>query len=48
VLARALHGARAETTGMPPREISEDALAALQAYDWPGNVRSCATSSTGC
>ncbi|PZW51062.1 two-component system nitrogen regulation response regulator NtrX [Humitalea rosea] len=29
----------AETTGMPPRDVSEDALAALQAYDWPGNVR---------
>ncbi len=28
-----------ETTGMQPREVSEDALAALQAYDWPGNVR---------
>ena len=29
----------AEVSGMPIREISEDALAALQAYDWPGNVR---------
>jgi two-component system nitrogen regulation response regulator NtrX len=29
----------AEASGMPLREISEDALAALQAYDWPGNVR---------
>ncbi len=28
-----------ETTGMVAREVSEDALAALQAYDWPGNVR---------
>ena len=25
--------------GLPPRELGEDALAALQAYDWPGNVR---------
>ena len=25
--------------GVPPRPLSEDALAALQAYDWPGNVR---------
>jgi two-component system nitrogen regulation response regulator NtrX len=29
----------AEVSGVPLREISEDALAALQAYDWPGNVR---------
>jgi two-component system, NtrC family, nitrogen regulation response regulator NtrX len=29
----------AETSGMPARELSADALAALQAYDWPGNVR---------
>jgi two-component system, NtrC family, nitrogen regulation response regulator NtrX len=28
-----------ETSGMAPRDIAEDALAALQAYDWPGNVR---------
>ncbi|HTC10348.1 MAG TPA: sigma-54 dependent transcriptional regulator [Acetobacteraceae bacterium] len=29
----------AETSGIPPRELSADALTALQAYDWPGNVR---------
>ncbi len=29
----------AETAGMQPRELSADTLAALQAYDWPGNVR---------
>ena len=29
----------AETSGMPARELSTDSLAALQAYDWPGNVR---------
>lgn len=29
----------AETSGMPRRELSADALTALQAYDWPGNVR---------
>ncbi|RMD87626.1 MAG: sigma-54-dependent Fis family transcriptional regulator, partial [Alphaproteobacteria bacterium] len=26
-------------TGRPPRPFSEAAMAALQAYDWPGNVR---------
>lgn len=25
--------------GLPPPEISAEAMAALQAYDWPGNVR---------
>jgi len=29
----------AEASGVPPRELSADALTALQAYDWPGNVR---------
>ncbi len=29
----------AELSGMPGRELSTDALTALQAYDWPGNVR---------
>ncbi len=29
----------AEAAGLPPRELGEDAIAALQAYDWPGNVR---------
>lgn len=29
----------AESAGLPPRKLSEDALAALQSYDWPGNVR---------
>ena len=28
-----------ESSGMPARELSADALTALQAYDWPGNVR---------
>ncbi len=28
-----------EMSGLPPREIGPDAAAALQAYDWPGNVR---------
>lgn len=29
----------ADTSGMPGRELSTDALTSLQAYDWPGNVR---------
>jgi len=29
----------AEISGMSVRELSADALTALQAYDWPGNVR---------
>jgi two-component system nitrogen regulation response regulator NtrX len=38
-LARHFMARSGETSGMPPREISEDALAAMQAYEWPGNVR---------
>ena len=29
----------AESVGQQPRILAEDAIAALQAYDWPGNVR---------
>jgi len=29
----------AEASGMAPRRLGHDALAALQNYDWPGNVR---------
>ncbi|MBK1664748.1 sigma-54-dependent Fis family transcriptional regulator [Rhodospirillum rubrum] len=29
----------ASSAGLPPRPFGEDALAALQSYDWPGNVR---------
>ena len=29
----------AENAGLPPRALSDDALAALRAYEWPGNVR---------
>jgi two-component system nitrogen regulation response regulator NtrX len=29
----------AETSGIPLRELTADALTALQSYDWPGNVR---------
>ena len=28
-----------EAAGMPPRRLGEDAVAALQSYAWPGNVR---------
>ncbi|WP_343895442.1 nitrogen assimilation response regulator NtrX [Craurococcus roseus] len=38
-LARHFMARSAATSGMAAREIGEDALAALQAYDWPGNVR---------
>ncbi len=38
-LAQVFMARSAETAGMQPRELSTDALAALQAYDWPGNVR---------
>jgi len=29
----------ADTSGLPERRIGDDAMAALQAHDWPGNVR---------
>ncbi len=29
----------AGSTGLPARKIGDDAMAALQAHDWPGNVR---------
>ena len=38
-LARAFLARSAETAGVPRRQLSADALAAMQAYDWPGNVR---------
>ena len=38
-LARHFLERSAESSGMPGRELSTDALTALQAYDWPGNVR---------
>lgn len=38
-LARQLLKRSAESAGMPARELSADAIAALQTYDWPGNVR---------
>lgn len=38
-LARHFLERSAESSGIPVRELSTDALTALQAYDWPGNVR---------
>lgn len=39
VLARHFLARAAQAAGLPVRPIAEDAMAALQAYDWPGNVR---------
>ncbi|MGE5515826.1 MAG: sigma-54-dependent transcriptional regulator [Bacteroidota bacterium] len=38
-LARHFMLLAAQAAGTQPRQLGEDALAALQAYDWPGNVR---------
>src|SRR5579863_132176 len=38
-LARHFMLRAAETARLPPREFGDDAIAALQAYEWPGNVR---------
>ncbi len=29
----------AQSSGLPPRKVGDDAIAVLQAHDWPGNVR---------
>jgi two-component system nitrogen regulation response regulator NtrX len=39
VLAGHFMDRAATAAGLPPRLLSDDAIAALQAYDWPGNVR---------
>ncbi|MEZ5669237.1 MAG: sigma-54 dependent transcriptional regulator [Alphaproteobacteria bacterium] len=39
LLARHFMQLAAQSAGLATRELSEDAIAALQAYDWPGNVR---------
>jgi len=39
LLARHFMEGAAKATGQTPRKISDDALSALQAYDWPGNTR---------
>ncbi|HTR18047.1 MAG TPA: sigma-54 dependent transcriptional regulator [Acetobacteraceae bacterium] len=38
-LARSFLARSAESSGIAGRELSADALTALQSYDWPGNVR---------
>ena len=38
-LARHFMAKAAARAGLPERDFSNDALAALQAYEWPGNVR---------
>ena len=39
LLARAFMTRYASASGLPGRPLGEDAMAALQAYDWPGSVR---------
>lgn len=39
LLAKHFMERAASAAGLPPRTLADDALAALQAYDWPGNVR---------
>ncbi|MDR3424560.1 MAG: sigma-54 dependent transcriptional regulator [Alphaproteobacteria bacterium] len=39
VIANHFLARAAEASGTPQRTLGEDAMAALQAYDWPGNVR---------
>ena len=39
LLARHFMARGADAGRVPPREFGEDALAALQSYTWPGNVR---------
>lgn len=39
LLARYFMRRAAEASGQRPRELSEDAMAALQSYEWAGNVR---------
>jgi two-component system nitrogen regulation response regulator NtrX len=38
-LVRYFVGQISRSTGLPAREIAADAMAVLQAHDWPGNIR---------
>jgi two-component system nitrogen regulation response regulator NtrX len=38
-LAEYFLGEAAKTAGIQPRRITDDAMAVLQSYGWPGNVR---------
>ncbi len=38
-LARHFLARSVETSGLPPRGLAEDTIAALQTYEWPGNIR---------
>jgi two-component system nitrogen regulation response regulator NtrX len=38
-LARHFLSRSIETSGLSPRGLAEDTIAALQTYEWPGNVR---------
>ncbi len=39
LLARHFLARSADAQGLPVRDLSDDAIIALQSYDWPGNVR---------
>jgi two-component system nitrogen regulation response regulator NtrX len=39
LLARYFMTHSAEVAGLPPRQLGDDAIAVLQAYAWPGNIR---------
>jgi two-component system nitrogen regulation response regulator NtrX len=38
-LARHFIGRSIEAAGLQPRDLAEDTIAAMQTYEWPGNVR---------
>jgi len=39
MLARHFIARSVEASGLQPRELAEDTIAAMQTYEWPGNVR---------